>query len=416
MTNTSVVRTDITIMGAGLVGLAAAVGLQQAGFSVVLIDSKNPDQESKNKEPPTKSAAKNDDIWDKRIYAISPKNAEWLKSLAVWQLLNPMRIGQMQAMEIWGDATAQPLQLSAEDVNADYLGFIVEANALMQALMQRMEASGIRTFFEHSCNTLYTDPNKATLQLANRQTPDTQKLIESSLLLAADGSHSWVRQQMNIPVHQKSYDQIALVANFEVETSHANIARQWFAQDAKGRNSILAWLPLPGNRISIVWSVSTQYAEVLLALTDAEFTQQVTVAGDSILGELRLISSPAAFPLALQKADTLTQDCVVLVGDAAHQIHPMAGQGVNLGFRDVVDLIEILAEKNQYQSVNDSSLFKRYSRVRKADTLNMLMLTDGLCRLFESQHYTIKKLRNWGLSAANQQSIKKILVANAIAL
>ncbi|MGZ8258705.1 MAG: FAD-dependent oxidoreductase [Methylotenera sp.] len=416
MTNTSVVHADIAIVGAGLVGLAAAVGLQQAGFSVVLIDNKKPDQESKNNEPPTKSAAKNDDIWDTRIYAISPKNAEWLKSLGVWQLLNPMRIGEMRAMEIWGDAAAQPLQLSAEDANADYLGFIVEAKALMQALMLRVEALSVCTFFEHSCNTLKADPNKAKLQLANRQTPDTQKIIESALLVAADGSHSWVRQQLNIPVHQKPYDQIALVANFEVEKSHANIARQWFAQDAEGGHSILAWLPLPGNRISIVWSVSTQYAEVLLTLTDTEFTQQVTVAGDSILGELKLISSPAAFPLALQKADTLTQDCVVLVGDAAHQIHPMAGQGVNLGFRDVVDLIKMLTEKNQYQSVNDSRLLKHYSRVRKADTLNMLMLTDGLCRLFESQHYAIKKLRNWGLSAANQQSIKKMLVAKAMTL
>jgi len=402
----TVLRADITIVGAGLVGLAAAVALQQAGFSVVIIDSK----------PPITVDALDDKIWDTRIYAISPKNAQWLTSLGVWQLLNPTRICEMQSMEIFGDATQTPLALLASDVNADHLGFIVEAQALMQALMQQVEVLGIRTMFDSVCNTLNTDSQRAILQLANQKAPDNHQKIESSLLLAADGSHSWVRQQLNIAIQQKPYEQTAVVANFEVEKSHANIAMQWFAQDAQGHNNILAWLPLPGNRISIVWSVSTQCANTLLRLTGDEFTSQVMAAGGAILGEFKLISPVVAFPLTLQKVSALTQDCVVLVGDAAHQVHPMAGQGVNLGFRDVIDLIGILAEKGQYQSINDPGLLKRYTRLRKADMLSMLMLTDGLYRLFESQNTVIKKIRNWGLSATKQQAIKKMLVANAIAL
>lgn len=394
-------KVDIAIVGAGLVGMAAAVAMQQAGFSVALVDSKN---------PTNKNTGLVEDTWDQRVYAISPKNAAWLHSLGVWQLLDPTRIGEMQAMQIWGDASIVPLDLSAEDVNQDHLGFIVEARNLNQALIQKIEASDIHILFDSPCAALTADPNKAVLQFANKQ------IIESRLLLAADGSHSWVREQFSISMQQKSYDQIAIVANFEVEKAHSNIARQWFAHDVEGKNSILAWLPLPENRISIVWSVSSQYASQLLQLTADEFTREVSMAGIGLLGGMKLITVPASFPLALQTSSTLIKDCMVLVGDAAHQIHPMAGQGMNLGFRDITELIDILKHKNPYQSVNDSSLLKHYSRVRKADTLNMLMLTDGLYRLFASRNRAVKKVRNWGLSVTNYRSIKKLLVENAIAL
>lgn len=401
-----VLHADVAIVGAGLVGLSAAVALHKVGFSVVLVDSKNP----------TKTDDVLDEAWDARIYAISPKNAQWLGRLGVWQLLNPERIGEMQGMEIFSGDSQAPLALSASDANADNLGFILESKALMQALLKQIETLGIHTLFDSPCVAVTTcaavniKPSKATLQLAN------EKTIESSLLLAADGSHSWLRQQLNMPMDKKPYNQTAVVANFKAEIPHANLARQWFTLDAEGKNSILAWLPLPDDTISIVWSVSTKFADSLLMLSDDEFTRQVIAAGGAVLGELKLISPAVAFPLTLQKTSTLVQDCVVLVGDAAHQVHPMAGQGVNLGFRDVVDFVEIFKAKNQYQLINDSSLLKRYTRLRKADLLNMLLLTDGLYQLFESQNKVMKKVRNWGLSATKQQAIKKMLVAHAIAL
>ncbi|MEI8361688.1 MAG: FAD-dependent monooxygenase [Betaproteobacteria bacterium] len=392
-------RMDVAIVGTGLVGLAAAVAMHQAGYSVVLVDGKTPAQ-----------ADLIEDVWDTRIYTISPKNAQWLSGLGVWQRLNPARIGEMQAMEIFGDATQVPLALFASDANADNLGFIVEAKALMQALLKQVEALGIQTMFDSPCQAVSTTPSKATLLLANSIT------IESTLLLAADGSHSWLRQQLNIPMQQKPYAQTAIVANFKVEIPHANIARQWFSLDAEGKNSILAWLPLPDNIISIVWSVSTKAAVALLALSNDDFTRQVLEAGGAALGNMKLINTAAAFQLSLQKTNTLVQDCLVLVGDAAHQVHPMAGQGVNLGFRDVLDLVAILKVKNQYQAINDSSLLRRYTRLRKADLLNMLLLTDGLYQLFESENALVQKAKNLGLSATNQQFIKKILVKKAISL
>jgi|SRR5450830_640718 len=394
-----VLHADVAIVGAGLVGLSAAVALHQAGFSVVLVDGRHPTK-----------ADTVDDAWDTRIYAISPKNTQWLNRLGAWPLLNTARIGEMQAMEIFSDNTQAPLALLASDANVDNLGFIVEAKALMQALLRQVETLGIQTLFDTPCEALSSTSSQATLRFANNKT------LESSLLLAADGSHSWVRQQLNMPMQQKPYNQTAIVANFKVEIPHRNIARQWFTLDAEGNNSILAWLPLPDDTISIVWSVSTKHANSLLSLSDEEFTSQVMDAGAALLGALSLISSAAAFPLSLQKTRTPVQDCVVLVGDAAHQVHPMAGQGVNLGFRDIVDLVEVLKAKGQYQTLNDSSLLKRYMRLRKVDLLNMLLLTDGLYHLFENKNKLVQNVRSWGLSVTNHQSIKKILVEKAISL
>lgn len=393
-------KADVTIVGAGLVGLSAAVAFKQAGFDVVLVDS----QGQVPFVPHAEASS-----WDQRIYAISPKNAHWLSHLGVWQLLDASRIGHMQAMEIWGDATTTPLRLSAEEVNADDLGFIVEERALKNALMQQVQASGIRTLFGHARIKLSVSPNQAVLHFQN------QPSLESTLLLAADGANSWVRQQMGIGVQQKSYHQTAIVANFGTEKPHANVARQWFSQDDLGKSGILAWLPMPTNKISMVWSAPTQYADRLLSLNAAEFTHQVKMAGGSVLGDLTLIGEPAAFPLVLKKADVMAQNSVVLMGDAAHRIHPMAGQGVNLGFRDVMGLLEILANKHAYQAINDAGLLRQYARARKSDLLDMLTLTNGLYHLFESKNGVVQKIRNWGLSAANQRGVKKILVAHAIA-
>ena len=399
-----ILRTDVAIVGAGLVGLAAAVAMHQADFSVVLVDSRNPT-----------GTDFVDETWDARIYAISPKNAQWLNDLGVWPLMNQSRFGQMQSMEIFGETDSSkgkqaPITLSANDVNADSLGYIVESKSLMQALLKQIEVLGIQTRFDSPCEAVSNTQDKAVLKLPYQQS------IESTLLLAADGSHSWVRQQLNMPMQQKSYDQTAIVANFTATKPHGNIARQWFTHDAESPLNILAWLPLPDNTISIVWSVSTNYADALLKLSGDEFTNTVKLAGNSTLGDLKLLSPAVKFPLSLQKTSTLSQNSVILVGDAAHQVHPMAGQGVNLGFRDVVDLIDVLKTKNQYQVLNDSSLLKQYTRKRKVDILNMVLLTDTLYHLFKSQNGAINALRSWGLSAANHQAIKKMLVANAVSL
>jgi len=407
-------NVDVTIVGAGLVGLSAAVAMRQAGYDVVLVDNQSHPQPSSGQTP------ESDMDWDQRIYAISPKNAQWLSNLGAWQLMQASRIGEMQAMEIWADAGVAPLRLAAEDVNADDLGFIVEERALKKALMQQVQACGVKTLFGQTCIDVSAGQKQATLTLENQRTGE-QVVVKSTLMLAADGVNSWVRRQLGIQVEQKPYQQTAIVANFVTEKPHGNVARQWFRLDkpahaADEHCSILAWLPLPGNKISIVWSAPSQYADSLMKLDADVFAQQVMLAGGSALGKLTMLGEPSAFPLVLKKAETFVQDSIVLVGDAAHRIHPMAGQGVNLGFRDIIELRDVLAGKHAYQPLNDVGLLKRYIRSRKADVSNMLMLTNGLYHLFENQNPILQKVRNLGLAATNQQSVRKMLVKNAVEL
>ena len=395
----TILQKDVVIVGAGLVGLSAAVALHQAGYSVVLVDRQNP----------TKLAS-TDNAWDTRIYAISSRNALWLATLGVWQRLPPARICEIQSMDILGDTSQEPLSLNAADANAENLGFIVESSALTQALLKQIALLGVPVLFDAVCEKVVNSPTQAALKLSSEQ------VIESQLLLAADGSQSWVRQQLALPMKQKAYQQTAIVANFKVEKPHENIARQWFLLDAEGQSNILAWLPLPEDTMSIVWSVSTKLADSLLKHSDEVFTQQVKLAGNAMLGELKLLNKPIGFPLSLQTTQQFAKDSVILMGDAAHRVHPMAGQGVNLGFRDVMDLMELLQNKHQFQRMNDASLLKQYKRQRKSDVLKMVMLTDGLYQLFGKKNSFIQSVRNWGLSATNHKSIKKMLVSNAISL
>jgi ubiquinone biosynthesis UbiH/UbiF/VisC/COQ6 family hydroxylase len=395
---------DVAVVGAGLVGLAAAVAMHQQGYRVALVDRQNPE----------KIFAQTPNVWDARIYAISEKNKAWLTNLGVWQHLNVSRIATMQGMEIWADASDAPLELSAEDMHAQGLGEVIEAGALSKVLLEKVQALGITTFFEVVPEKLMVSPHQATLTLKSSQ--DTQLTLSTDLLLAADGSQSWVREQCGFFVKRNDYDHHGLVANFNAENNHQHIARQWFISGEDGHVQVLAWLPLPDNLISIVWSASASLTESLLQLSPDALAEKVAEAGNHALGKLVLATPPVAFPLALQKVEPVFLQSVVLLGDAAHQVHPMAGQGVNLGFRDVEDLIETLKNKRPYQSINDTQLLKKYARARKVDVAKMVFLTDGLYQLFDSSSELIKKVRNLGFEATKHRLLKSILLKQAAKL
>lgn len=386
---------DVIIVGGGLVGSACAVALSQQGLQVVLLDSKV------MKDTVAKDVA---DRWDNRIYAISPGNAAWLSKLNVWEKLDYNRVCPIENMEIWGDGNAEPLQLKAYEANVSELGYIVENRQLQMALWEQMEKSDVRIMAGSECIALNINDERANIKLASGD------CLSAKLLIAADGSHSWVRGQANISMQAHDYEQIAVVANFETELAHQNIARQWFSNDG-----ILAWLPLPGNRMSMVWSTSNARAEQLLCMDTEELADEVSEAGKQTLGSLRLITPAAAFPLSLQTAHSLIEPRLVLVGDAAHQIHPLAGQGVNLGFRDVISLARVISEKHIYQDIGDLTLLRHYERSRRTDMLAMKHVTHGLKSLFANEHSTVRKLRNWGLLLANSQpALKKHLIRQAI--
>ena len=382
---------DVVVVGAALVGTSAAVALAKQGFSVALVDRKSP-----------LSQVSNGDTWDSRIYAISPGNADWLKGLGVWQRMNAERITPIAAMQVWGDANTEPLNFDAEDAFANNLGYILENSALQQALWDELQTLDVDVLIGAEGIAVELSEQDATLQLADGAQ------LKAKLMIAADGGSSWVREQAGLSQQKIIYEHVGVVANFEVELPHQNIARQWFVEDG-----ILAWLPLAGNKISMVFS--TKHSQNLMALSPADLAERVAQVGGHALGNMHVITPAAAFPLVKQNASALIANRLALVGDAAHQVHPMVGQGVNLGFRDVVELAQVLAERNPLADIGDRFVLRRYERARKADVLSMQGLTHGLYGAFDSKQALIRTVRNWGLSLPNRHPIlKRALIKQAL--
>lgn len=373
---------DIVIVGAALVGASAAVALAKQGFNVALVDRKSPI-----------SQAINDELWDSRIYAISPGNADWLKDLGVWQRVSVERVTPINAMKIWSDANPEPLAFVAEDAFANTLGYILESSALQRALLDELQTLDVDMWIGEGASIDLNEQDARLMLLEGTQ-------ITAKLMIAADGGSSWVRESSGLSQQKTRYEHVGVVANFEVELPHQNIARQWFVEEG-----ILAWLPLAGNRISMVFS--TKQSENLMALSPADLADYVAQVGGHALGKMRVITPAVAFPLSKQNASALIANRLALVGDAAHQVHPMAGQGVNLGFRDVVELVKVLAERNPLVDIGDRFVLRRYERARKADVLSMQVLTHGLYGAFDSKQALIRTVRNWGLSLPNRHPILK---------
>ena len=378
---------DIVVVGAGLVGLAAAVAFAKQGKNVVLVDAK-------------KSEIKLNKTWDERVYALTPATEIWLKQLEVWADVDKSRVNDINAMHIW-DAEAA-LILADSDANLPNLGVIIENQNLQHALWQQIKTLGVTVVSDANCISLDITPHDAQLGLQGGIA------ITAKLIVAADGVNSWLRQQAGIAIKRKYFHQTALVANFLAEKNHGNIARQWFAP-----HDTLALLPLPSQHVSMVWSVSTHKAAQLLLLSADELAQSVCEQAQGALGGLKPVGKTLSFELNQQTATKLIADRMVLVGDAAHQIHPMAGQGVNLGFRDVMKLDELTTK---CQDVGDFNLLRQYERARAADIATMNTLTTGLDYLFASDKMLVKKVTIWGLQQLNKQAaIKKLLIQQVAA-
>ncbi|MGB8078134.1 MAG: FAD-dependent monooxygenase, partial [Gallionella sp.] len=234
--------------------------------------------------------------------------------------------------------------------------------------------------------------------------------LDAKLIVGADGRDSWVRDQAGISAAPLDYRQSGVVANFACELPHRGIAHQWFQADG-----ILALLPLPGNRASMVWSASPGQSAELLALTHEALSAKVSAAAHHTLGGMRVITPPASFPLRLLVLPRITAPRLALIGDAAHNMHPLAGQGVNTGFRDARQLARILAERGAQNDCGDARLLRRYERNRKEDIYSMQATTYGLKHLFNNDVPPLRMMRNFGLAAANHLApLKKLLMRHAL--
>ena len=377
-----------------MVGAGLAAALKRSGLSLALVES----------QPLLASEAAGEDDWDSRIYAISPGSRHFLQQSGAWSWLDARRIAPVEEMRVFGDTGAE-LDFSAYLMGVPELACIVENRALQHALWQTIRQQDNLTVFQPAqCASLRTDAGFAVLTLKDGRS------LNARLVVGADGRDSWVRSQAGIFATPADYRQHGVVANFAVGRGHRGIAWQWFQTDG-----ILALLPLPGKRVSMVWSVSPAKSAQLLQLTHEQLGAEVSAAAQHVLGDMQVITPPAAFPLRMLVLPHITAARVALIGDAAHNMHPLAGQGVNTGFRDARLLTQLLIERGAQDDCGDAALLRCYERKRKEDIHTMQATTYGLKHLFNNEMPLLRSMRNAGLNATNRiLPLKKLLMRHAL--
>lgn len=382
---------DVIIVGAGLVGASFALAMKDSGLRLALVETV---------EPPAPSQE-----WTSRVYAISPGSVEFLSEIGVWQRFDASRIAPVKAMHIYGDSGDSYLEFNARQSQLSELAVIAEARHMQYGLWQALRGQdNLELYCPARCASLAVHEDGATLRLKDG------RVLRAPLIVGADGRESWVRKQAGMDADAASYRQMGVIANFATGLPHEDCAWEWFRE-----KDVLAFLPLPGQRISMVWTTAEPHAAELLTLAPEEFCRQVGDAGHGKLGELRLLNSPAAFPLRVLHLAHLVQPRVALIGDAAHNVHPLAGQGVNLGFQDARALAEVLKLRGAQADCGDYFLLRRYERSRKGDVLAMQLITDGLKKLFGNRDPLLKLARNLGLSATGHLPwLKNGLVRHAV--
>ncbi|MDP3481935.1 MAG: UbiH/UbiF family hydroxylase [Sulfuricella sp.] len=382
---------DIIIVGAGLVGASFALAMKDSGLKLALVES----------VAPTAPAPE----WTSRVYAISPDSIEFLSESGAWQQFDAARIAPVLGMHIYGDDGKACLDFDAHQSGLAELAVIAETRHMQHGLWQALQRQeNLDLFCPARCASLRLQFDAAVLRL------EDGRELRAPLIVGADGRESWVRSQAGLDAEPAPYRQMGVIANFETGLPHGDAAWEWFRSDG-----VLAFLPLPGDRISIVWTAFEERASELMALPPDEFCHQVQEASHSALGELKLLSKPAAFPLRLLHLEHLVKSRVALIGDAAHNVHPLAGQGVNLGFQDARELAKVLKDRGPQPDCGDFFLLRRYERARKADILAMQLVTDGLQKLFNNRNPALKLARNLGLSLTGSLPwLKNGLVQHAV--
>ena len=377
----------IVVAGAGPVGLSFACACR--GIDVQVVDA------AAQVVPPG-------EVYDVRVFALSPGTRAFLRDIEAWERIDPSRIASVRRMEIFGDGTGK---LAFSGRAGMPLAWIVEANRLSAALEEQAGTlsnvsirRGARVL---SCS--------ATESLAS-VTLEQGEAIGADLVVGADGPDSPMRSMLGLEADEISYEEIAVVANFATERPHGDTARQWFRKDG-----VLAWLPLPGKRMSIVWSAPKAVADELAALDARAFERRVREAGAAVLGDLELISDIGRFALRIVRVARTVAPGAALIGDAAHAVHPLAGQGVNLGFQDAKLLADEVSERSALERPGDLRVLRRYARQRREDVTAMQFVTDRLDKLFARENPALFLLRNAGLDLVDRQGwIKNALTGRAM--
>jgi 2-polyprenylphenol 6-hydroxylase len=390
-------HSHICVIGNGAVGKAAALGFAQAGMSVTLLAPAGPT-----------TAAPDPASWDVRVYALNQIAHDLLSSLKVWDALDASRIAPVDAMIVKGDGPrAGNLVFDAFSARTNALAWIIEDRNLNAALDAALRFAPNLRVISGRAHRLELGSQNARVHL------EQGDILQAELVVGADGAQSWVRNQCDIGIDYRPYGQRAVVGNFECELPHHGAAYQWFTAS----QGIVALLPLPGNRTSLVWSAPDHLADELLRESQAQLAERLGALPGHALGRLQPVQPETvrAFPLQLIRAHALTAPRVALIGDAAHVVHPLAGHGMNLGFGDVVGLIKAVRERESHRDCGDERVLGRYARSRKEDILLMQTATDGLERLFSADVEPLRLIRNLGMNLVNNLPvIKRTLISHAL--
>jgi len=379
---------DILIAGGGMVGLAVALALLQGDASeqckITMVDAGKRPAFSPGQEVSL------------RVSAIASGTASQLASLGAWDSIAEARVCPYRDMKVW-DATGsvegpETLRFDAADFAVPQLGFIVENILIQDALLSLLDAANVSINFETRIRSVQKCGNRYVVEYGNGET------MTPELLIGADGASSFVRNSAGITVRSWQFPQTAFVTHLQPELSHRNTAWQRFLA-----NGPVALLPLRDGRVSTVWTTTPEQAEELSNATDDQMASLLTEATDSVLGNLSAAGPRGSFPLKSQHADRYVLDGLALVGDAAHAVHPLAGQGANLGLADARVLAAVIAEALAAgEHPGDLPILRRYERARKVANKSMLHFINGLNRLFSNQSTPLARLRGAGMALFNK--------------
>ena len=394
-------RFDIVVVGGGVTGLTVAALLAKcefaAEFQITIIDAA-----SRPVWAPTDDVAL-------RVSAVSGGSAGLLDELGAWSSIENSRVCAYDHMRVWDESiepgSASTLCFSADEFAVQHLGYIVE-NVLMQhTLLSVLDDLGVELLFDTPIADIEFNADRHSLHLQSETT------IEADLIIGADGGRSFVRESAGIDVRRRPYEQTAFVTHLSPENSHRQTASQRFLRDGP-----LGMLPLADGRISVVWTTTPDSAERALKCGDEELGQMLTEASDFALGTLTVDGPRGAFPLGAQHAEDYVRRGVALIGDAAHTVHPLAGQGANLGLQDAEELAAvIIAALRVGEHPADRPVLRRYERARKGANATMMHFMTGLNRLFASDSSVLGELRRTGMQLFNRSGpVKKRVVGVAL--
>jgi 2-octaprenyl-3-methyl-6-methoxy-1,4-benzoquinol hydroxylase len=370
---------DAVVVGGGVVGAAGALALAGLGLDVALVEAREPSRWNPQQR-------------DLRVYAFAPDNAALLDALGAWESVRDARIEPYRRMRVWDAAGGGELDIDADALGQRRLGWIVEHGLLVDRLWQALPAAGVEVLCPAKVESLVEEERSVRLGL------DSGRTLEARIAIAADGGDSALRALAGIGVDAHDHAQRGVVAYVETASPHENTAWQRFLPGGP-----LAFLPCGDGLSSIVWSLPNGEAARVLALDDAAFGEELTAAFEARLGSVRVASERAAFPLRRQLASTQVEGRVLLAGDAAHVVHPLAGQGVNLGLRDVAALRESIANARSRNLAWDSPhRLQRWARQRRSDNALSAHAFDAINRVYSNDALWPTLLRGQALGIAGR--------------